>query len=256
MTTATQRKHRRDATPDANTNAKDSYQSPAHIPKSSVKKARRSVNNYSSGEESGDESSYSSIESHPESYAEVLSPNNSSQESHDSHKSLRSNRKETPSKKTTKYKHKIKQLMSSNQKYLHQLTELDKKLKQALSKAAKSERALQVLRSTHGKVRSKKAIVEDPRVRQMKSELRAFLKYELGRRVKFLPKGYKKWSEKSKSICQIVVNNIKWWPDCSIEEKMDMWQRVLAANLKPMMTEYKNKIHQPMRHAFNGQYFI
>ena len=61
---------------------------------------------------------------------------------------------------------------------------------------------------------------------------------------------------KTKSICHIVVNNIQWWPDCSIEEKMDMWQRVLAANLKPMMTEYKNKIHQPMRHAFNGQYFI
>lgn len=46
------------------------------------------------------------------------------------------------------------------------------------------------------------------------------------------------------------------WPyGVKEEDKIDMWQRVLAPNLGIMITEYKNKIHQLMRLAFNGKLF-
>lgn len=131
------------------------------------------------------------------------------------------------------------------------------KLKRQLSRTedrlAKSERSLQVLRSTHGRARTKKKAPDDPQVKLCKSELRSFMKYNLGRKMKFLPKGCKKWSDRPKSICQTVIKSIHWPPGSSDEEKMDMWERVLAPNLTLMMTEYKNKIHQQMRMAFNGE---
>ena len=140
------------------------------------------------------------------------------------------------------------QLMKrTNKQYEKEIKALQKKLKAVENNLAKSDRALQVLRSSHGKSRNKKVIDEDPEVKRYKSQLRSFIKYDLGRRMKFLPKGYSKWSDKAKSICQLVIKALNWPPGTSDDEKMDMWQRVLAPSLKRMISDYKNKIWQPMK---------
>ena len=57
-------------------------------------------------------------------------------------------------------------------------------------------------------------------------------------------------------ICQLVMKAIQWPPEYTDEDKITVWNDVLSKLLKPLMSEYKNKIHQPMRHTFNGKLFF
>ena len=96
----------------------------------------------------------------------------------------------------------------------------------------------------------------DESTRQYKADLRAYIKYDLGRKMKFLPKGFELWSDKTNTVCQKVLANVHFPPDTTDEEKMDIWNGVLAPNLTPLFTEYKNKIHQRMFHFVSSLYNI
>ena len=74
-----------------------------------------------------------------------------------------------------------------------------------------------------------------------------------GRKIKFLPDHYQMWSEKPKTVCSIVCKAIHWAPGITSDDKITIWSNILAPNLKKLLTEYKNKIHQPMRKSFEGE---
>ena len=111
------------------------------------------------------------------------------------------------------------------------------------------ERKIAVLR----KMKSGKSKEDNPQVKQFKSELRAFIRYNLGRKIKFLPDHYQMWSERPKTVCSLVCKAIHWAPGITSDDKITIWSNILAPNLKKLLTEYKNKIHQPMRKSFEGE---
>ena len=135
----------------------------------------------------------------------------------------------------------------------NQISEMSKALQETNKKLGESQRAIKVLKTR----RTKKRDGVDPAIKQMESELRAFIKYDFGRRYKFEPPGYKKWSDDPYSVCQIIMKKgIKFPPEYKEEDRMHAWTNVIAENIKPMMTEYKNKILQPMRQQFNSKCLI
>ena len=124
--------------------------------------------------------------------------------------------------------------------------------KKACQKIVELERKITVLR----KAKSSKKKCLDPMIKQIKSELRSYMRYDFGRKLKFLPHGYGLWSDAKKSVCQLVVNAVQWPPDCSEDDKIAIWHTHLSKEVSPMLSEYKNKIHQPMRIAFNSKYSV
>lgn len=133
----------------------------------------------------------------------------------------------------------------SNETLILTIERLRKKLKEAHDRIRDTERSLQVAK--FAKTKRSRANNDDATTRQYKSELRGFIKYGLGRRIKFLPKHFEMWSDKENSVCQMVMTAIQFHPDITDEEKMTIWSSVLAPNMTYLFTEYKNKIHQPMR---------
>jgi hypothetical protein len=121
------------------------------------------------------------------------------------------------------------------------------KLEQSKKRIDELERKVTVLRNA----KKKKGAQKDPRTRQYISELRALIRYSLGRHKKFFPPKCTKWSDHPQTICQLVVKAIQWTPDMQDDDKIAVWNNVLAPNLNPLLSEFKNKIHQPMWHAFN-----
>lgn len=144
------------------------------------------------------------------------------------------------------------QLDFTLKKYKAALQKAKKLLQDEQDRADRAERALKVAKATKKKGgRVKRADTEA--IKQFKSELRAHIKYDFGRSYKFLPKNAKKWSDKEKSLCQRIIQDIKWPESCKDEDKMQVWSDVLAPALREMLTEFKNKIHQPMRATFNSK---
>jgi hypothetical protein len=47
-----------------------------------------------------------------------------------------------------------------------------------------------------------------------------------------------------------VVKAIQWTPDMQDDDKIAVWNNVLAPNLSPLLSEFKNKIHQPNAACF------
>lgn len=125
------------------------------------------------------------------------------------------------------------------------INQLKKKLKLAQDRIKETERSLQVAK--YGKTKRSRTKNDDATTRQYKSELRAYIKYDLGRKLKFLPAHWELWSDKERSVCQMVLKSIKFHPDATDEEKMTVWSNVLAPNMNILFSDYKNKIHQPMR---------
>lgn len=125
------------------------------------------------------------------------------------------------------------------------INQLKKKLKLAQDRIKETERSLQVAK--YGKTKRSRVKNDDATTRQYKSELRAYIKYDLGRKLKFLPAHWELWSDKERSVCQMVLKSIKFHPDATDEEKMTVWSNVLAPNMNILFSDYKNKIHQPMR---------
>ena len=121
------------------------------------------------------------------------------------------------------------------------------KLEQSKKRIDDLERKVTVLRNA----KKKKGAQKDPRTRQYISELRALIRYSLGRHKKFFPPKCNKWSDNPQTICQLVIKAIQWTPDMQDVDKIAVWNNVLAPNLNPLLSEFKNKIHQPMRHTFN-----
>jgi hypothetical protein len=126
-----------------------------------------------------------------------------------------------------------------------------RKYEDAKKRIADLERKVTVLRNA----KKKNGGVKDPRTKQYLSELRALIRYSLGHHKKFLPPGSTKWSDNPKTICQLVIKAIQWTPDIHDYDKIAVWNSVLAPNLNPLFSEFKNKIHQPMRQAFNSKFF-
>ena len=127
--------------------------------------------------------------------------------------------------------------------------DLGYKLDDAKDHIEELERKIAVLR----KMKSGKSKEDNPQVKQFKSELRAFIRYNLGRKIKFLPDHYQMWSERPKTVCSLVCKAIHWAPGITSDDKITIWSNILAPNLKKLLTEYKNKIHQPMRKSFEGE---
>jgi hypothetical protein len=125
------------------------------------------------------------------------------------------------------------------------INQLKNKLKSAQDRIKEAERSLQVAK--YGKTKRSRGKNDDATTRQYKSELRAYIKYDLGRKLKFLPTHWELWSDKERSVCQMVLKSIKFHPDATDEEKMTVWSNVLAPNMNILFSDYKNKIHQPMR---------
>jgi hypothetical protein len=132
------------------------------------------------------------------------------------------------------------------------IKQLKKKLKAVQDRIRETERSLQVAK--YAKTKRSRVKNDDATTRQYKSELRAYIKYDLGRKVKFLPQHFELWSDKDKSVCQMVLNSIKFHPGVTDEEKMTAWSNVLSPNMTTLFGEYKNKIHQPMRLHFMSKY--
>lgn len=126
------------------------------------------------------------------------------------------------------------------------ISDLKKKLAEAEGRIREMERALQVARYTT-KTKRSRSKQHDSTTRQYRSELRAYIKYNLGRKLKFLPKNFEYWSENERSVCQMVLSEITFHSGVTDEDKMSVWTNVLAPSMTALYTDYKNKIHQPMR---------
>jgi hypothetical protein len=77
------------------------------------------------------------------------------------------------------------------------------------------------------------------------------IRNDVGRRIKFLPKGYKKWSNDQNTICGRVMTHFS-----NIEsdgERKRVWNDVLRHHLSKKLGEYKNKVTQGMREQLKGE---
>jgi hypothetical protein len=82
-------------------------------------------------------------------------------------------------------------------------------------------------------------------------ELGGAVRNDVGRRLKFLPPGYKKWSEDPKTVCGRVMTHFSSVGD--VEERKRVWNEVLRHHLSKKLGEYKNKATQGMREQLKGK---
>jgi hypothetical protein len=82
--------------------------------------------------------------------------------------------------------------------------------------------------------------------------LGSVVRNDIGRKIKFLPAGYMKWSLDDKTVCGRVMSHYTHIPE---GDRRKVWDDVLRHHLWKKHGEYKNKVTQCMRDQHKGERF-